>query len=62
MRIDYHQALAAELEEIRDHYETCSPSLGRDFVDESERQVLTIAAMPTRWMVASGDSDGVSPK
>jgi toxin ParE1/3/4 len=32
-----------------------SPGLGRDFVDEFERQILTIAAMPTRWMVASGD-------
>jgi toxin ParE1/3/4 len=55
MRIDYHPAIADELEEIRDHYEVHSPGLGRDFVDEFERQILTIAAMPTRWMVASGD-------
>lgn len=55
MRIDYHPAIADELEEIRDHYESCSPGLGRDFVDEFERQILTIAAMPTRWMVANGD-------
>ena len=55
MRIDYHPAIADELEEVRDHYERCSPGLGSDFVDEFERQVLTIAAMPTRWMVASGD-------
>ena len=55
MRIDYHPAIAVELEEIREHYETCSPGLGSDFVDEFERQILMIAAMPTRWMVASGD-------
>ncbi|MEY3895999.1 MAG: hypothetical protein RLZZ214_1519 [Verrucomicrobiota bacterium] len=60
MRIDYHPAIADELEEIRDHYEACSPGLGRDFVDEFERQVLTIAVMPTRWMVAGGD--GMLPK
>ena len=55
MRIDYHPAIADELEEIRKHYEACSPGLGSDFVDEFERQILMIAAMPTRWMVASGD-------
>ena len=55
MRIDYHPAIAVELEEIREHYEACSPGLGSDFVDEFERQILTISAMPTRWMVASGD-------
>ncbi len=55
MRIDYHPSISAELEEIRDHYESCSPGLGTDFVDEFERQVLTIAAMPTRWMTVRGD-------
>jgi plasmid stabilization system protein ParE len=55
MRIDYHPAIAVELEEIREHYEACSPGLGSDFVDEFERQILTISAMPTRWMVASGE-------
>jgi hypothetical protein len=55
VRIDDHPAIADELEEIRDHYEVRSPGLGRDFVDKFERQILTIAAMPTRWMVASGD-------
>ena len=47
MRIDYHPAIAAELEEIRDHYEACSPGLGSDFVDEFERQVLKIAIRVT---------------
>lgn len=55
MKIDYHPAIADELEEIREHYEACSPGLGTDFVEEFERQILMIAAMPTRWMVASGD-------
>jgi toxin ParE1/3/4 len=55
MRIDYHPAIAGELEKIRDHYESCSERLGADFIDEFERQVLAIAAMPTRWMVGHGD-------
>ncbi len=55
MRIDYHPAIADELEEIRDHYEVHSSGLGHDFVDEFERQIVTIAAMPTRWMVAGGN-------
>lgn len=55
MRIEYHPSLAKELEEIRDHYESRSAGLGRDFVDEFERQVLAIAAMPTLWMVVRSD-------
>lgn len=55
MRIDYHPAVAAELEEIRNRYESCSLGLGIDFVDEFERQVFAIATMPTRWMVLRGD-------
>ena len=55
MRIDYHPAIAENLEEIRDPYESCSPGLGADFVDDFERQVLAVAAMPTRWMVVRGD-------
>lgn len=34
MRIEYHPQVAAELEEIRDYYESKSEGLGRDFVDE----------------------------
>jgi len=55
MRIEYHPAIAAELEEIRDYYESCSLGLGTDFIDEFERQVLAIAAMPNRWMVVRDD-------
>jgi len=55
MRIDYHPAIAAELEEIRDHYQSCSFGLGTEFIDEFERQALAIAAMPDRWMVVQGD-------
>jgi hypothetical protein len=43
------------LEEIRDYYETCSAHLGREFVDEFERQVFLIAARPERWMVVRDD-------
>jgi len=31
------------------------PGLGREFVNEFERQVLRIAATPRRWMVISAD-------
>ncbi|MEZ0387722.1 MAG: type II toxin-antitoxin system RelE/ParE family toxin [Verrucomicrobium sp.] len=55
MRIEYHPAVAAELEEVRDYYASRSEGLGDDFVNEFERQVLRIAAMPTRWMVVRRD-------
>lgn len=55
MKIEYHPAVADELEEIRDHYEEKSAGLGKAFVDEFERQLLNIAAMPSRWMVVRGD-------
>ena len=50
MKIEYHPAVAKELEEIRDYYDSKSENLGRDFVKEFERQVIQIANMPTRWM------------
>ena len=46
MSIEYHPSLHAELEQVRDYYESQSSGLGHDFVDEFERQVLKIAAMP----------------
>ena len=55
MSIEYHPSLYAELKEVRDYYESQSIGLGGDFVDEFERQVLKIAAMPYRWMIVRGD-------
>ncbi len=55
MKIDYHPEVADELEEVRSFYESRSPGLGVAFVDEFERQVLRIAAMPERWMVVRKD-------
>lgn len=55
MRIEYHPSLALELAEIRDFYDSRSPGLGVEFVQEFERQVLSIAAMPHRWMIVRGD-------
>ena len=55
MKVEYHPALGAELEEIRDYYEKASEGLGRDFVDQFEKQILKIATMPTRWMIVRGD-------
>jgi toxin ParE1/3/4 len=55
MIVEYHPAVQRELEEIRDYYEERVPGLGRQFIDEFERQVLRIAATPTRWMAVSGD-------
>jgi hypothetical protein len=56
MRIEYHPAIEAELVDIRDFYNERSPHLGDDFINEFERQVLRIAAMPTRWMTVRGDT------
>jgi toxin ParE1/3/4 len=46
MRIEYHPAVADELLEIRDFYESRSTGLGSEFVSEFERQMFRIAAMP----------------
>lgn len=56
MRIEYHPAIEGELVEIRDYYNEKSRNLGDDFINEFERQVLRIAAMPYRWMVVRGDT------
>jgi toxin ParE1/3/4 len=55
MTIEYHPAVVKELEEIRNFYETRSPLLGKEFVDEFERLALQISANPGRWMVLEGD-------
>lgn len=55
MRLEYHPAVAEELEEIRNFYESRSAGLGAEFVNEFERRVLQIAAMPERWMVVRKD-------
>lgn len=55
MTVEYHAAVENELAEVRDYYEERSPGLGREFIDEFERQVLRIAATPGRWMVVTQD-------
>lgn len=55
MKIDYHPAIATELEEIRDCDDGQSAGLGRGFVNEFEKQILAIAAMLTRWMAVRND-------
>jgi plasmid stabilization system protein ParE len=55
MTIEYHPAVARELEEIRDYYDSKVPGLGAQFIDEFERQVLRIAATPQRWMIIFDD-------
>jgi plasmid stabilization system protein ParE len=55
MRIEYHPDLEKELIEVRSYYNDRSPGLGDEFVDEFERQVLRIAAMPERWMIVRSD-------
>src|SRR6266446_5008515 len=55
MIIEYHPAVALELDEIRNYYNQRSAGLGDEFIDEFERQVLRIAAAPERWMVIERD-------
>jgi toxin ParE1/3/4 len=56
MRIEYHPAIEGELAEIRDYYNDRCRNLGDDFINEFERQVLRIAAMPSRWMLVRGNT------
>lgn len=56
MRIEYHPFVGAELVEIRDYYNEKSNHLGDEFINEFERDVLRIAAMPNRWMVVCGNT------
>ena len=51
MIVEYHPAIEAELKAIESYYENRSPGLGRQFIDEFERQVLALAAKPERWVV-----------
>ena len=51
MRIEYHPDLERELIEVRDYYNAQSYGLGAEFINEFERQILLIAAMPERWML-----------
>jgi hypothetical protein len=55
MTIEYHPAGEQELQAIRDYYESRLPGLGREFIDEFERQVLRIAAAPERWTILQRD-------
>ena len=55
MKIDYHPAIATELEENRDYDDGQSGGFGRGFGNEFEKQILAIAAMPTRWMTVRND-------
>lgn len=56
MRIEYHPSIEGDLAEIRDYYNEQSRNLGDDFINEFERQVLRIAATPSRWMVVRGET------
>ena len=55
MRVEYHPAVEGELREIRAYYEERSPGLGAAFIDEFERQILQLAAVPERWMIVERD-------
>ena len=55
MIVEYHPAIEAELKAIESYYDNRSPGLGRQFIDEFERQVLALAATPERWMVVQAD-------
>lgn len=55
MTLEYHPAVAKELKEIQDFYEERVAGLGREFINEFERQVLRIAATPGRWMIVKAD-------
>ena len=43
MTVEYHPAVEHELAEVRDYYEERASGLGREFIDEFERQVIRMA-------------------
>ena len=55
MRVEYHPAIEQELREIIDYYNQCSESLGVEFLNEFERQIFKIAALPTQWQIVESD-------
>ena len=55
MRLEYHPAVATELREVAEFYNSRSAGLGTQFLDEFERQMFAIAANPGRWMILQGD-------
>lgn len=55
MRLEYHPAVASELREIAEFYNSRSSGLGTQFLDEFERQVFAITAAPERWKILKGD-------
>ena len=55
MRIEYHPAIEQELRDIISYYNQCSSGLGTEFLNEFERQIFKIAAMPTQWRIVESD-------
>lgn len=51
MRVEYHPAVEPELRDIKRYYDERVPGLGSEFIDEFERQMLSIAATLLRWAV-----------
>lgn len=54
MIVEYHPAIQRELLELREYYDRVA-GLGQDFLDEFARQVASISAAPTAWMVVRSD-------
>jgi len=54
MKIEYHPAIEHELRGIIDYYNECSAGLGKEFLNEFERQVIKIAANPYQWVAVKG--------
>lgn len=50
MRIEYHPAIERDLNDIIEYYNECTPGLGMRFLDEFERHILKITAMPNLWI------------
>jgi plasmid stabilization system protein ParE len=55
VRIEYHPAIEQELRAIIAYYNRAADGLGAEFLNEFERQALTIAAMPLQWRIIEGD-------
>ncbi|MBX7255331.1 MAG: type II toxin-antitoxin system RelE/ParE family toxin [Candidatus Hydrogenedentes bacterium] len=55
MRVQFHPAAEAELENAVDYYESAGQGLGRDFAREVLFAVERVLAYPHAWPILEGD-------
>jgi len=52
MRVIPHREAEIELTVSLEHYESCSPGLGRDFLDDFEAGIARVCENPVAWCMS----------